>query len=131
MRKSLPQVKILTEGMPRIPVQFDAYRGRHVSDGEAVRNHGTDTYHRALDRSWKATALGCDVHTRFQQIAMLDPTMGEIIERRLEHDGGVAERFYATLSSPARIGIEATINTQWFERMLRRYGHELWIWRRG
>jgi hypothetical protein len=30
--------------------------------------------------------IGCDVHTRFQQIAMLDPTTGEIIERRLEHD---------------------------------------------
>jgi hypothetical protein len=59
--------------------------------------------------------IGCDVHTRFQQIAMLDPTTGEIIEHRLEHDSGVAERFYATLSGPARVGIEATINTQWFE----------------
>lgn len=71
--------------------------------------------------------IGCDVHTRFQQIAMLDPTTGEIIERCLEHDSGVAERFYAALSSPARVGIEATINTQWFERVLGRYGHELWI----
>jgi hypothetical protein len=61
------------------------------------------------------------------KIAMLDATTGEIIERRLEHDSGVAERFYATLSGPARVGIEATINTRWFERMLGRYGHELWI----
>jgi hypothetical protein len=29
-----------------------------------------------------------DFHSRFQQIAMLDPTTGEIIERRLEHENG-------------------------------------------
>jgi hypothetical protein len=29
--------------------------------------------------------VGCDFHTRFQQVAMLDPT-GEIVERRLEHE---------------------------------------------
>jgi transposase len=31
------------------------------------------------------------------------------------------------LPSPACVGIEATIHAQWFERMLRRYQHELWI----
>ena len=34
--------------------------------------------------------IGCDFHTRFQQIAMLDPTTGEITERRLEHENGEA-----------------------------------------
>ena len=29
--------------------------------------------------------IGCDFHTRFQQIAMMDTTTGELIERRLEH----------------------------------------------
>jgi hypothetical protein len=48
--------------------------------------------------------IGCDFHTRFQQIAMLDPTTGEIIERRLEHENGEAEKFDATLPSPARVG---------------------------
>jgi transposase len=71
--------------------------------------------------------IGCDFHTRFQQVAMLDPTTGEMIERRLEHENGEAEKFYETLPSPARVGMEATINAQWFERMLRRYHHELWI----
>jgi transposase len=71
--------------------------------------------------------IGCDFHTRFQQIAMLDPTTGEIVERRLEHENGEAEKFYATLPEPARVGIEATIYAQWFERMLRRYHHDLWI----
>jgi len=30
--------------------------------------------------------VGCDLHTRYQQIAMLDQETGELIERRLEHE---------------------------------------------
>jgi transposase len=71
--------------------------------------------------------IGCDFHTRFQQIAMLDVTTGEVIERRLEHENGDVEKFYGTLPGPARVGVEATINAQWFERMLARYQHELWV----
>jgi len=54
--------------------------------------------------------IGCDFHSRFQQIAMLDPTTGEVVERRLEHENGEAKNktFYATLPSPARVGMEAT-----------------------
>ena len=62
--------------------------------------------------------IGCDFHTRFQQIAMLDTTTGEIIERRLEHETGEAKAFYAALPSRARVGIEATGHAQWFERVL-------------
>jgi transposase len=71
--------------------------------------------------------IGCDFHTRFQQIAMMDTKKGELVERRLEHGTGEAERFYAVLAAPARVGIEATIGTQLFEKMLTRYGHELWF----
>jgi transposase len=71
--------------------------------------------------------VGCDFHTRFQQIAMLDPSTGELLERRLEHGNGEVEKFYGALPGPARVGVEATINGQWFERMLLRYQHELWI----
>ena len=71
--------------------------------------------------------IGCDFHSRFQQIAMLDPTTGEIIERRLEHENGEAKMFYATLPSPARVGVEATCDAPWFERVLREHHHELWI----
>jgi transposase len=71
--------------------------------------------------------IGCDLHTRFQQIAMLDTATGEIVERRLEHATGEAERFYAALATPVRVGIEATGYARWFERMLREQGHELWI----
>ena len=71
--------------------------------------------------------IGCDFHTRLQQIAMLDPTTGEVIERCLDHQNDEVERFYAGLPGPARVGIEATINAQWFEKILDRYHHELWI----
>jgi hypothetical protein len=56
---------------------------------------------------------------------MLDPTTGEIIERCLEHENDDVERFYAALPGPARVGIEATINARWFEKILDRYHHEL------
>jgi transposase len=62
-----------------------------------------------------------------QQIAMLDSGTGEIIERRLEHEGKAVQEFYAALPGPARVGIEATGYTQWFERLLTGLGHELWV----
>jgi transposase len=71
--------------------------------------------------------VGCDLHTRYQQIAMLEQETGEFIERRLEHESGEARAFYAALSGPVRVGIEATGHTRWFERMLAELGHELWI----
>jgi hypothetical protein len=39
--------------------------------------------------------IGCDLHTRYQQIAMLDTETGELVERRLEHESGEARAFYA------------------------------------
>jgi transposase len=71
--------------------------------------------------------VGCDLHTRYQQVAMLDQETGELMERQLEHESGEARAFYAALSSPVRVGIEATGHTRWFERMLAELGHELWI----
>jgi transposase len=71
--------------------------------------------------------IGADFHSRFQQIAMLDPETGEIIERRLEHWNGEAKKFYAELRKPVHVGMEATGYAQWFERMLAKLGHELWV----
>jgi transposase len=71
--------------------------------------------------------IGCDLHTRYQQIAMLDTVTGEVVTRRLEHENGEARAFYASLAKPALVGIEATGCTQWFERMLGELGHELWV----
>jgi transposase len=71
--------------------------------------------------------VGCDLHTRYQQIAMLDEETGELVERRLEHENGEACTFYASLQGPVRVGIEATGHTRWFERMLAELGQELWM----
>jgi transposase len=71
--------------------------------------------------------IGVDFHSRFQQIAMVDMETGELVERRLEHRDGEAEKFYAGLQKPVRVGMEATGYAQWFERMLAKLGHELWI----
>lgn len=70
--------------------------------------------------------VGCDLHTRYQQIAMLDET-GELIERRLEHANGEAKEFYTKLTGRVRVGMEATGHTRWFERLLAELGHELWV----
>lgn len=71
--------------------------------------------------------VGCDFHTRFQQITILDPTTGELLEHRSEHQNGDVKKSYGTLTDPARVGVEATMNAAWFERILRRHQHELWI----
>ncbi len=71
--------------------------------------------------------VGCDLHTRYQQIAMLDKETGELMERRLEHASGEARAFYSELAGPVLVGIEATGHTRWFERMLAELGHQLWI----
>jgi len=57
---------------------------------------------------------------------MLNSETGEITERRLEQPEE-ARMFYAGLVGPARVGMEATGHAQWFERMLRECGHELWV----
>jgi len=71
--------------------------------------------------------VGCDLHTRYQQIALLDEETGELVERRLEHESGEARAFYGGLEGPVRVGIEATGHSRWFERMLAELGHEPWI----
>jgi len=71
--------------------------------------------------------IGCDYHPSFQQIAMLDTETGELIERRLYHADGEAQRFYESLSGPVRVGVEASGNMLWFERLLAKLKQELWI----
>lgn len=71
--------------------------------------------------------VGCDFHPGFQQIAVLNTHTGEIAERRLGHSDGEAERFYRELEAPALIGMEAVGNSLWFEQLVERCGHRLWI----
>src|SRR5207253_6124634 len=70
--------------------------------------------------------IGCDLHTRYQVIAMLNSETGELVTRRLQHENGEAGAFYASLPAPAQVGIEATGYTQWFERLMAELNYELW-----
>jgi len=69
--------------------------------------------------------IGCDFHSRFQQIAVLDTETGAVEERRLDHERGEAQEFYAGLTEPALVGMESMGYTQWFEELLAECGHEL------
>src|SRR5499425_903992 len=73
------------------------------------------------------TLVGCDLHARKQQVAVLDATTGEILEQELVHDGDAVERFYRALRPPVTIGIETTGYTQWFHTAMHRLGHTVLV----
>ena len=73
--------------------------------------------------------IGADFHPEFQQIALLDTESGEFQERRLQHREE-AEKFYRELSAQGaqvRVGMEASGQAGWFERLLGELQFELWI----
>lgn len=71
--------------------------------------------------------IGVDFHPGYQQIAMTDTDTGVLTELTLMHEGDQVRRFYAQLEGPVRVGIEATGQSQWFERLLQELGHEVLI----
>ena len=73
--------------------------------------------------------IGCDFHPGYQQIAMLEEQTREFTEMRLSHSnqGEEVRKFYAGLAGPVRVGLEASGQSQWFERLLAELGQELWI----
>jgi transposase len=72
--------------------------------------------------------IGCDFHPSYQQIAMLDQDTGALLETALRHqDQQEVRNFYAGLQGPVRVGIEASGQSQWFERLLSELGHQVWI----
>jgi transposase len=73
--------------------------------------------------------IGCDYHPGFQQIAYVDTESGELQERRLAHRQD-AEQFYRALKAQpvrVRVGMEASGQARWFERLLAELEFELWI----
>src|SRR5215831_12126218 len=73
------------------------------------------------------TFVGCDLHTRQQQVAVLDTTTGEIHEQQLPHEGTTVEDFYAALPRPVTVGIESTGYAIWFHTLLQRLGHTVLV----
>ncbi len=74
--------------------------------------------------------IGVDYHPSDQYIAFVDTETGESSERRLNHGGGEAEKFYRELTArgvSVRVGMEATGYSRWFERLLMELGIEVWI----
>jgi hypothetical protein len=64
--------------------------------------------------------IGVDYHPSFQQIAFFEEETGECGEQELSHSDGGAERFYGDLKQRgicARLGMEATGYSRWFERL--------------
>ena len=73
--------------------------------------------------------IGCDYHPGFQQIAFVDTETGEFQETRLQHREQ-AEKFYRELAAQGvqvRVGMEASGQARWFERLLAELKIELWI----
>lgn len=70
--------------------------------------------------------IGCDFHPGFEEVAILDDETGEVSCRRLGHTEE-ARQFYSSLEGSVRVGMETSGQSQWFERLLRELGHELWI----
>jgi transposase len=67
--------------------------------------------------------IGCDFHPSFQQIAMVDTETGEHQEKKLTP--AEAEPFYSQLAGEVIVGVEASGNMLWFERLLAGLGHRL------
>jgi len=73
--------------------------------------------------------IGCDYHPSFEQIAFVDTETGEFQEQRLAHREE-AEKFYRDLAARGgklRVGMEASGQARWFERLLAELNVELWI----
>ena len=73
--------------------------------------------------------IGADYHPGFQQIAFVDTDTGELQDRRLQHREE-AEKFYRDLATQGvrvRVGMEASGQARWFERLLSELQCELWI----
>jgi transposase len=73
--------------------------------------------------------IGVDYHPEFQQIASLDTDTGELQERRLAHPEE-AEQFYRALAAvgqKVQVGMEASGQARWFERLLAELQLELRI----
>jgi transposase len=73
------------------------------------------------------TIVGCDLHTRKQQVAVLHTDTGEVEEHELLHSDNAVEQFYSALPRPVTVGIESTGYALWFHELMQRLGHTLLV----
>jgi transposase len=71
--------------------------------------------------------IGVDFHPEFQQIASVDTETGEFQEKRLLHREEGEEFYRALAGRKVRVGMEASGQARWFERLLAELQFELWI----
>jgi transposase len=71
--------------------------------------------------------IGVDLHPHQQTAAWCDTRTGETETVDLKHDLDKVREFYAGLSEPAIVGIEASAKMSWFESMLTDTGHKLYV----
>src|SRR5215831_17727151 len=71
--------------------------------------------------------VGCDLHARKQQVAVLDSETGEVQEVELCHQGDEIERYYAALPRPVTVAVESTGYALWFHALMGQLGHTLLV----
>src|SRR2546422_9117204 len=73
---------------------FDSMKAsapRDRVDLVALNDQGSEERSRAM---W---IIGCDFHPRYQQVYGVNKKTGEVVERRLSHEGPEAKTFYREL----------------------------------
>ena len=68
--------------------------------------------------------VGCDLHTRYQQTAMLDRETGELIERRLEHERAELGSAWTAEGGGRYVGLDTSKlwKTLWMRRTVQATG---------
>jgi transposase len=72
--------------------------------------------------------IGVDFHARQQTICYLKTETGELVIFELQHqDKEQVRAFYQQFQGQVIIGLEASGYSLWFEALLERLGHEVWL----
>jgi transposase len=71
--------------------------------------------------------IGVDFHARQQTVSYLTTEDGEIHQCKLEHQKDDIAEFYRQFEGEVVVGMEASGYIEWFEEMLLKIGHEVWV----
>ena len=71
--------------------------------------------------------IGVDFHARQQTVSYLTTEDGEIHQIILDHQKDDISGFYSQFEGEVVVGMEVSGCIEWFEEMLLRMGHEVWV----